>query len=75
MVCLFRERGGVCERKDGKNMVFQERSVAESLVEFRWRDSGNGLSIGGFCAGVGQDGLKRLSFLLFISRPPDTFAA
>ena len=75
MVFLFGGRVGVCEGTDGKNMVFRERAVAEGLVDLRQRVSGNELSIGDFRAGLRHDGLERLGFLLFLSRPQDAFAA
>ena len=67
--------GGIREGADGKNVVFQERAVAESLVDFRRRASGYELFVGGSRAGVCHGGLERLGFLLFLGRPWDAFAA
>ena len=36
----------------GNNVVFREGDVPEGLVEFCQRASGDGLSVGGFLAGV-----------------------
>ena len=56
-------------------MVFRERAVAEHLVDFCRRASGDGLSIGSFRADVRLCRLDRLDFWLFLSRPQHTFAA
>ena len=46
----------------------------ERLVDFRRRASSDGLSIGGFRAGVRHGGDERNGFLLFLSRPRHAFA-
>ena len=56
----------VCKSTDGKDMVFWDKLVAENLVEFRQRASGNGLYIGGFRKDVSHRGLTRLGFWVFL---------
>ena len=72
---IFWGRGEVRKGTDGKNIVFQERAVAESLVDLLHRASGNDISIGIFRAGMHHGGLERLCFFLFISCLRDAFAA
>ena len=71
----FRGKGGIRKGADGDNVVFQEIAVAERLVDFRRRASGDGISIGSFCTGVRHGGINRLSFFLFLSRPRDAPSA
>ena len=59
---LFEGMGGIRGGADGENVVVRERAVVESLVDFRRRVSGDGISIGGFRAGMCHGGLERLGF-------------
>ena len=56
-------------------MVFRERALAESLVDFSWRVSVDGISIDVFCEDVSHGGLKRLGFGIFLGRSRDALAA
>ena len=56
-------------------MILWEGGVAESLVDFRWRASGDGLSVGGFLGVLCHGRLKRLGFWLFLRRFRDALAA
>ena len=44
-------------------------------MNFRQRASIDGVSVGGFRAGVSHGGLERLVFFFFLSRPRDAFAS
>ena len=69
---------GICrvfKSADVKDVVFQERAVTEILVILRWRASGDGIFIGGFCEDVSHGGLERLGFWLFLGRSGDALAA